>query len=267
MAFQVSTRKVEKKSELKLVPLRNDRPLEEYEILAESNAVELSIKYFKRISPVPGTLGYLFRDLTGGNRAVYEFVKNVLPRSNSTTPSGKTGTARDRKANKVILLWNAMDEHSQNRVDVFDWLCDKVELPRDDFYSYAMKGMFNHFEAISQRIIMESKPEVMHNVRQFAREERNFRDRELAAKATGLTKDAPIIGSIDNSTKIQNNLSFESRFNSTLKEADEVINETENFVEGEIVEPKQLPAGNTEFLNTETKEESEEELLKILRRK
>lgn len=264
--MELKFKPIEKPKKLELVPLRNDRPLEQYELEAESNAIELSIKHFKRIPPLPGTLGYLFRDLIGGNSSVYNFVKNALPIVYSTKPT-RNGNSKDIKATKVIRLWNAMDEFSQNRVDVFDWLCDRVELPKDDFYAYAAKGMFNHFDAISQRIIMETKPEVIHNVRQFARSEKNFRDRELAAKATGLTKDAPLIGSIDASTKVNANLSFNPSFNSMLKEADAVINENENFIEAEEIEPKQLTEGNNDYLNTETVKENEEELLAILRRK
>ena len=269
MTFQINTKPIEpkkEKEETKIIPLRNDRPLEQYEIEAESNAIELSIKNFKRIPPLPGTLGYLFRDLIGGNQAVYNFVKDVLPTSSYMGAGSKTGTIREVKAKKILSIWNLMDEFSQNRVDVFDWLCDRIQLEKHEFYGFAAKGMFNHFEAISQRIIMETKPEVIHNVRQFARSERNFRDRELAAKATGLTKDAPIIGNIDASTKV-NNLSFSPNFNSMLKDADNVINETEGFIEAEEVKPLQLSEGNNDYLNTEVKEENEEELLAILRRK
>lgn len=252
------------KPKLEVVPIRNGRTLEDYEIIAEENAVELSIKYYKRIPPVGGTLGFLFRDIEGGNRAVYEYVKSVLPISKYTGNGGKTGNVRENKAKKILILWKAMDEHSQNRVDVFDWLCDRFDLERQEFWAFAAKGMFNHYDAISQRVLMETKPEVIHNVRQFARREENFKDRELAAKATGLTKDAPLIGNIDASTKVNNNLSFTSGFNLMLKEADAAVGE---IIEGEIVEErKQLSEGNTEFLNTEIKEESEEELLKVLRK-
>lgn len=265
--MELKFKPIEKPKKLELVPLRNDRPLEQYELEAESNAIELSIKHFKRIPPLPGTLGYLFRDLIGGNQAVYNFVKSVLHPNIISTKPNRNGNAKDMKAFRIIKIWNAMDEFSQNRVDVFDWLCDRFELAKDDFYAYAAKGMFNHFDAISQRIIMETKPEVIHNVRQFARSEKNFRDRELAAKATGLTKEAPLIGNIDASTKVNANLNFSPSFNSMLKEADAVINEDENFIEAEEVEPKQLTEGSTEFLNTEVKKENEEELLAILRRK
>lgn len=264
MTFQVLTKKVEKPTKLEAIPIRNGRTLEDYEIIAEDNAVELSIKYFKRIPPVGGTLGYLFRDIEGGNRAVYEYVKNSLPSGNSTHPS-KAGNAKEIKARKIIRIWNSMDEHSQNRVDVWDWLCTRFELERREFWAIASKGFYDHYEAITTRVLMETKPEVINSVRQFARKEENFKDRELAAKATGLTKDAPLIGNLDASTKVQNNLSFSSGFNSMLKEADAAVGE---IIEGEIVdEPKQLTEGNSDYLNTEVKEESEEELLSVLRRK
>jgi len=268
MTFQVQTRPIEpkkEKEETKLIPLRYGRDLEDYEQEAEANAIELSIKYFKRIPPIPGTLGYNFRDIEGGNQSVYNFVSNVLPVSKFTSTGGKVGNIRENKAKRILAIWKAMDTHSQNRVDVFDWLCERIQLEKDEFYGFASKGMFNHFEAISQRILMETKPELVNNNRQFARSEKNFRDRELAAKMTGLTKDAPIIGNIDASTKVNNNLSFSPNFNSVLREADNAVGE---IIEGEIVEePKQLSEGSNDFLNTEIKEESEEELLAVLRRK
>ena len=278
MKFQIQGKKIENKQEVnkeptKVIPLRNGRELENYELEAENKAIELSIKGFKRIKPVPGTLGYLFRDLMGGNHAVYEFVKNVLPSSHYVggkfRNEKRVGTQVEQLAKRVILIWNSLDEFSQNRVDVFDHLCDKVNLPKREFYGIAQKGMFDHFEAVTQRVLLETKPEVANNMRQFAREERNFRDRELAAKATGLTKDAPIIGNIDASTKVNNNLVFESNFASSMKDIEKQIKDSEGFIEGEIVnnEPKQLSEGNTDFLNTELVEEDEkEDLLAILRK-
>jgi hypothetical protein len=270
--FQVQGKKIEKEEpKLKLVPLRNDRPLEELELIAEQKAEKLSIKFFKRIPPNPGTLGYLFRDLIGGNHSVFEFVKAVLPASNFTgsAPAKKVGTEQEKLAKRVILTWNALDDHSKNRVDVFDWLCDKVGLARNEFYGISQKGMFNNYEAISQRVLMEAKPELIHNVRQFARVEGNFRDRELLAKATGVTKEAPLIGTLDASTKINNNLLVESNFNSSIKESEREIREIENdFIEGETedIKPRELGEGNVDYLNTEIIEQSEEELLAVLRR-
>ena len=46
MTFQVQTAQIQpkvEKKETKIVPLRNDRSLEEWEIEAENNAIELSI--------------------------------------------------------------------------------------------------------------------------------------------------------------------------------------------------------------------------------
>src|SRR5689334_2766506 len=106
MTFKINTKPIEpkkEKEETKVIPLRNDRPLEQYEIEAESNAIELSIKNFKRIPPLPGTLGYLFRDLIGGNQSVYNFVKNILPTSSymGTGNPNKTGSVKEIKAKRI----------------------------------------------------------------------------------------------------------------------------------------------------------------------
>src|SRR5689334_9124412 len=138
--FEIKGKKkdIDDKPKLTLVPLRNDRPLEEYELIAEQNAIELSIKGYKRINPVPGTLGYLFRDIIGGNTSVYEFTKNALPDSNGR---GKGITKIETLCKKVILIWNALDDFSKNRVDVYDHICDRVGLKRSEFYAITAKGM------------------------------------------------------------------------------------------------------------------------------
>jgi hypothetical protein len=238
--------KLPKKEEaLEAIPLANDRPLEADEEEAEEKAIKLPRKRFKRIPPVPGTLGYLFRDLSGGNAAVFEFINNSLDKSHRV----KSNTTA-YKIYRVILMWNALDEFSQKRVDVFDWLCNEVGIAKDKFYAQAAQGMYDHYEAVSQRILMESKVDLINNVRQFARKERNYRDRELLAKATGTTKDSPLIGSIDNSNKVtNNNLTFESGFRDTLRATEKLTRADDpSFIEAEIIEerPRQLTEGNLE---------------------
>jgi hypothetical protein len=241
----------EKKEELKLIPLANNRALEASEIEAEEKAIKLPKKYFKRIPPIAGTLGYLLRDIEGGNQAVFNYINETIPATSKTKANTNA-----YKIYRVILMWNALDENSQNRVDVYDWLCDKVGVSKQKFYAQAAEGMFNHYEAISTRILMESKVELVNNVRQFGRSEKNFKDRELLAKATKVVTDQPLIGSIDNSTKVTN-LSFESNgFKDILRSTEKLLRSDEdNFIEAELEEnnviitsqgqnQKQLTEGN-----------------------
>ncbi len=263
MTIQIQSVKLPKKEEekeLKVIPLAYDRPLELNEEEAEAKAIKLSKVQFKRIAPLPGTLGYLFRDLLGGNQSVFTFINNSLEKG----ARQKSSTVA-YKIYKVILIWNALDTNSQNRVDVFDWLCDRIGVAKDKFYGQAAIGMFEHYEAISQRLLMESKPEMLNNIRQFAGKERNFRDRELLAKATGIAKDAPLIGSIDNSTKVTN-LSFESNFKDTLRSTEKLSRE-DDFIEAEVEEPKQLTEGSLEnMINTENIFSDKELLLELERK-
>lgn len=252
---------VKKNGAVKLTPLTNGRALNKEEEEAEEKAESLPRAKYKRILPLPGTLAYLFRDIEGGNYTIANSVlETTLADVNKRNPNTIVG-----KANKVILLWNNFDEFSKRRIDVFDWLCEEVNLRKKKFYAIVMEGLYDHFDAISQRLLMESKPELINNARQFAKEERNFRDRELLAKATGVTKDAPLIGSIDNSTKIQNNLNYQSGFSDVIKDTEKIIQGEDNvdFVDAEIVENERKslkPASFENYIDANLfKEEKEEE--------
>lgn len=262
----------EKKEEIKLVPLANNRALEANEEEAEEKAIKLPRKHFKRIPPIAGTLGYLFRDIEGGNQAVFNYINETLSASNK-----QKANSNAYKIYRVILMWNALDENSQNRVDVFDWLCDKVGISKQKFYAQAAEGMFDHYEAITTRILMESKVELVNNVRQFGRSEKNFKDRELLAKATKIVTDQPLIGSIDNSTKVTN-LSFESNgFKDILRSTEKLLRSDEdNFIDIEpennaIIDSqgqnqRQITEGNLAgMISTDMFEkESEESILSVL---
>lgn len=252
------------KEEEKPEPIKSpDRDLEPSEISFEEKAVRLPKGKFARILPIPGTLGYYLRDIVGGNATIMEFIKIGLKES-----QGPKGV----KLRKIVHVWEIFDLDSRNRVDVFDWLCKKFDLPVYKFYGVVAEGMCKHHDIMTARVLMESKSEVVSNVRKFAKKEKNFRDRELLAKATGVAKDVPLIGSINNSTQVtNNNLTLESSgFKNLINRTDRMIDE--DIVEGEIIEedletkPRQLTEGQTQFISAKDKLFNEEELLQELER-
>lgn len=244
-----------KKQGTKLVPLSNGRALNLEEEEAENKAESLPRAKYKRIQPLPGTLAYLLRDLEGGNYAIASMVKEAL--ADQTKKYNVSTTAG--KLTKVILLWEKFDDFSKRRIDVFDWLCDEIGLSKKKFYAAVMEGLFDHFEAITQRLLMEAKSELINNSRQFAKEERNFRDREFLGKATGAIKDTAPIVNVDARTQTNN---YQSSFRDILKNTSNAIKEEKDYVDAEIVnsERKALKPANMEaFVDVNLFKENEEE--------
>lgn len=242
-----------------------DRDLESNELEAEEKAIRLPKGKFARIAPIPGTLGYYLRDIQGGNAAVIEFLKISLKDNPGT---------KGIKVKKMIKLWELFDEFSKNRIDVFDWFCRKFDFPIHKFYGVVAEGMCLHHDILTARALMESKTELVNNVRKFARKETNFRDRELLAKATRLTQEAPLIGSVNATTNVtNNNLTLEqSGFKSLINRTDRMIDEEGIVIDAEIVEenveikPRQLTEGNTNFISAKESLFDERELLLELER-
>lgn len=256
-----------KKEATKSASINNGRALNEEELVFESTAKVLSKSKFKRIPPVLGTLAYLFRDVEGGNFTIVQIATEVIRSDPNRTRQNTIAS----KVNNLIFLWESLDDASKNRIDVFDYLCIECDLSKKKFYAVVMEGWFDNLEAVNQRILMETKREIIHNSRHFAKEERNFRDRELMASATGLKKESPLIGSIDASTKIQNNITYESSFRSMLKDTEKIVNELD-VVDAEIVvnERRMLNPPNMEnfvdaniFSKEEKKNEYAERKVKI----
>lgn len=168
----------------------SDRPFAEEEEIAEQEAIKFPINIYKRIKPVHGTLGYAFRNIKGRNYVVIEALRNA----------GEGSRAKFIK--NFIIIWNNLDVYSRNRVDIFDWLCEKYDVPKPMFFGYVQQGMYKFNDLMAQTAISGYTTEFIELVKKLTKTEKNIRDRELFAKMSGLTKDAPLIGSIqNNSTK------------------------------------------------------------------
>lgn len=208
-----------------------DRPLSEEESIAERRATILNKKEYPTILPFPGTLGFLLRNLRGGNEAVIQYLQSSV--------TFRNGSARPIK--EILILWKNLDEFSKQRVDVFDQLCRLREIPPRKFSGWIAEGMFEYSNQENMIDLIEAKSELIGNIAKFANKEKNFKDRELLAKATKLTEESPLIA-VNSVTNIQkNSLTIEA---GNVGFAD-IIRKSEKLVASPF-ERKQLEAANEE---------------------
>lgn len=241
----------------------NSRPYSQEEEKAENNAIGLTKLRFKRIPPIAGTLGYLLRNFD--NRIVMNYVKNCYE-------SG--GKAKPILIRRVIDLFEKLDESSQSRVDVFDYICREFGVSNSIFWGWFQAGAYEDMEAIMQTAIIESTPEVFATIAINAQnpDVKYDKSRELWAKITGRLKDAGFNVNIDQTkTTINNNAGSQNlfgNFTSSIRNAE--IPSSANFGNSlqsgsgeEEFAQKILTEGNAEFVDAEiiTNEEQKEKVI------
>lgn len=214
----------------------NDRPLSQEEIDAEERAEKFSLRGFGRISPVPGTLGYLYRNLRGGNDAVIEHLRNA-----STTNKAKF-------INNFLIIWNNLDKFSRRRVDIFDILCNKYNIPRAKFWGIIQEGMFESNNALSQIALSGHKPEFVELLKRQMAKEKNAGDRKLFAEIVGLVDQKPLINVEDNSQHltVNNNQSPIPSFTRSMSRAEQGIKK--GLPSAQV---KQLGEGKQDYIDAE----------------
>lgn len=214
----------------------NDRPLTEEEIDAEERAEKFSLKGFGRISPVPGTLGYLYRNLRGGNDAVIEHLRNA-----STTNKAKF-------ISSFLIIWNNLDKFSRRRVDIFDILCNKYNIPRSKFWGIVQEGMFESNNALSQIALSGHKPEFVELLKKQMAKEKNAADRKLYAEIVGMITEKPLISVEDNSQHltVNNSQSPIPSFTRSMSRAEQGIKKGLP-----AVQVKQLGEGTQDYVDAE----------------
>lgn len=237
---EAEKRKLAENGTLSLID--NDRPLSEAELEAETKAIRFSKKEYPSIVPISGTLGFLLRNLQGGNASVVEFLKE----------SSEVNSTKFIK--NFLTLWNVMDEYSKKRIDLWDILCAKFSIKRKKFWGVIQEGMFDHNDALSQIALSGKKAAFIDLLWRMSKLPKNNKDRQLLAEALGITKDTPLISMTDNSihettnnTKIEISASLPSfassmrridKFGKSLEVTKEVLalpESKQEYIEGEIV--------------------------------
>ncbi len=229
-----------------------DRELSLEEIEAEDKAEKFSLKGFGRIKPVPGTLAFMLRNLGDGdvtkrNHSVVEFLRWAL--------EGEKGN-RTKFIKDFLIIWENMDEFSRRRVDIFDILCRKYNIPVKRFWGVLQEGLFDFNDIITQTAISGMKPQFTELLNRMMHREKGAADRRLFAEAAKLLpQNAPLISVEDKSQHVHVNNQMPS-FIQSVKRADNIQHE-----DIDIPKSKQLTEGNTEFIDTEWETVRKEELV------
>lgn len=228
----------------------NSRPYSKEEEDAEDNAIKLTKLRFKRIPPIAGTLGYLLRNFD--NRIVMNYIKNCYE---------SAAKAKPMQMGRVIALFNQLDENSQSRVDVFDYICREFNVSNSVFWGWFQAGAYEDMEAIMQTAIIESTPEVFATIAINAQnpDVKYDKARELWAKITGRLKDAGVNVSINQTkTTINANAGSQNIFGDFTKSIRNAEGNSSLELESNLalqgnneLEQKSLPAANQEFIDAE----------------
>lgn len=231
-----------------------DRPLDEKEEEAEEKAEKFSRMVYRRIPPIPGTLAYLLRNIKGGNDSVIEFLR--------WAQNGEKGN-RTRFIKEFLILWENMDEFSRRRVDIFDHLCRKFEIPLKRFWGVLQEGMFDHNDQITQTALSGHKPQFVERLMQIADKEKNHQAQKLVAQAMRLVQDEPLIKIEDKSQHVnvtQNNMM--PSFSQSIKRSEESIKHEDVAMPN----PRELTEGEQNYIEADIVEEEKElEFIKAAR--
>lgn len=220
----------------------NDRPYSQEEEEIEKKATKYSLHKFPRIKPLPGTLGFLLRNLRGGNAAAMHFLLQTDEHN------------RKRFVKDFEIYWKNMDEFSRNRVDIFDILCLKQGISVKKFWGALQEGMFDHHDALSQISLSGHKAEFVELLKKMAKLPRNHADRKLLAEALGITKETPLVSFVDNSkhetTNVQVNNNNIPSFASSIRRSEKVV-DVEQITLQEAKEPLALGEGKQDYIDAE----------------
>lgn len=225
-----------------------DRVFSAEEEEAEKNSVKYPIHKFKRIKPIPGTLGYLFRNLTGRNDAVIEHLSNLI---------GLQAGGKYNKIKTIVSFWNGIDDFSRKRVDIFDWICIELSINRSVFWGWFQEACFNYDNVLAQTALSGHKNKFVEQLKVHANQPRNQTDRRLLAEAMKLTENqAPKIDVKveDNSRTTNVNMQVHHKVPSFVK----------SIRASEIAEEKkvrELEAASTEFIDVKVVTKDEEKVL------
>jgi hypothetical protein len=236
-----------------------DRDLDAQELEAETKAEKLRIQSWKRITPIPGRIGFLLRNLHKDvgmrNEMVISFLELIEDRN-------------QRKFIKNLLIWwGTLDEYSRRRVDLFDLFCERYGFGRAKLWATIQEGMFVSNDALTKTALDGYRPKLVELLIKMANKERNSGDRKLLAEAVGLIGgDTTQVKIEDNRQIVNNNLNVvESSspipsFADSIRRADKNVRKSEYELE-EIIAPRELTDGNSNYLVdgfiVETEEERE----------
>lgn len=222
---------------------------------AEKQAISFPVSRFKRIKPIPGTLGFMIRNLEGGNATVVEHLSNLLGTDG--------GHKRYEKIKHVIIAWNHLDTYSRKRVDLFDLLCIELNIRRRLFWGWLQEAIWDYEDVMAQIALNGHKNTFVEQLKHHANQPKNQQDRRLMAETLKLTEStAPKVNIVDNSVNTRNEINLDAdRVPSFIR----TIRTNETKQEKEPDESRMLAEGEQDYIDVEVLNRTERDEILIER--
>lgn len=161
-------------------------------------AEKLSVQEYPIIYPVMATIGYMVRDMEGGNHQAIEFIRAGLP--SSTLQTGKNFLY------DLVLDFDKLDEDSKQRVDCLDWLARKNKIATNRFLDAIEKGIEEFSRRQTNIMVAAKRPDLAEKIFKDAISEgtKSTQNKSLASRIAGLVQPAKPQVVIDQSSKTVN---------------------------------------------------------------
>lgn len=225
-----------KKTQVKVTPVpeevpisiqRRDRAFSDEEERYFKCAMILSLEAAPIIKPIPGTLCYFLRN--ENKRAVINLVKRGIRRAIKIAD-----VKTDELRKKLVILVDAyakLDPNSQERPDVFDYLCPMYDVDLDVFWEAYQKQAASFSKEMAEHDINIHTPAVINAIAKKALGDGNSKSAELFMRIAGLDKPAPLVSIEDNSVyNTQNNLNVFSNFSNSVRRSEKEIEKAEQLL-------------------------------------
>lgn len=201
-------------------------------------AEKLPVSEYPIIYPLQGTIGFMTRNMEGGNTQAIEFVRASIPQV--TLRTGNNFLV------DLVREFDKLDEASQNRIDCLDHLARKNGIGIARFIDAMADGVEFISKRMTTMVIAAKRPDLAAKILKSAENEslKSVAHKKLAANISGLEqKESPLV-KVETGNKITNNTQINQNvvlsFSDFQKEQDKLIRgansaEEKEFVDGELV--------------------------------
>lgn len=180
----------------------NNKSLSETEESFERKAEKLPILRFPRIHPHKATIGFMIRNMEGGNVQAIEYIRMSLPANAANSGFAAGGSA----IYQLVKEFDHLDINSQMRVDCLDWLCRRSNITPSRFLKVINDGILAFHDEMTKTIIAEKKPELADKILRDAisEDKKSTGNKRLAAEMSGVISNKPLVEIDQSQTRIVN---------------------------------------------------------------
>jgi hypothetical protein len=227
-----------------VIVLPRDRPYDEEELRTFKIALTYNIDMCPPMKPIPGNLAYYLRNVD--NEAAISILKAGMRRR------GFDKRYEDVEQVRVILIkfveyYNKLDGGSQQRPDVFDYLCITLGVNPLDIWEIFRVEAEQHSKEMVKHDIEIQTPYVVNAIARKALKDNDVDAKKLFARIAGLDKDTPTVvfqdNSTTNNTQVNNNQNIFTNFSASIRKSEVELDKAN--------EPRQLEAGEQSYINAE----------------